>query len=84
MVCINYKDPQVLIKEAKEASELGFHGKQAINPVQIQYASIFDYYFTLLFLTWQIRDAFRPSDAAIAFATKVLVFFSFCKIYMLL
>ena len=32
MVCINYKDPQVLIKEAKEASELGFHGKQAINP----------------------------------------------------
>jgi len=56
MVCINYKDPQVLINEAKEACELGFHGKQAINPIQIQY----------------IRDAFKPSETAIAFAKKVV------------
>ncbi|KAF9534502.1 Pyruvate/Phosphoenolpyruvate kinase-like domain-containing protein [Crepidotus variabilis] len=36
MVCINYKDPEFLKDEASEARRLGFTGKQAIHPTQIE------------------------------------------------
>jgi len=56
MVCINYKDPASLLKEAREGYEMGFHGKQAINPVQIPL----------------IREGFKPPEATLAFAKKVI------------
>jgi citrate lyase subunit beta-like protein len=36
MVHINYKDIDGLIRETKEGVEMGFAGKQAIHPNQIQ------------------------------------------------
>lgn len=35
MVCINYKDMQVLKEESMEGQSLGFTGKQAIHPSQV-------------------------------------------------
>eukprot|EP01132_Coremiostelium_polycephalum_P005418 gene5418-6757_t len=56
MVCINFRDPDVLAKETKEGIQLGFHGKQAIHPNQIDI----------------ICDAFRPSPKQFEFATKIV------------
>lgn len=35
MVCIDYKDPAYLQEECAEGAELGFDGKQAIHPAQL-------------------------------------------------
>ncbi|WVQ83310.1 hypothetical protein IAT38_005449 [Cryptococcus sp. DSM 104549] len=35
LVCVNYKDPQVLAEESEEGRRLGFDGKQAIHPNQV-------------------------------------------------
>ncbi|WWC69775.1 uncharacterized protein I206_103718 [Kwoniella pini CBS 10737] len=35
LVCVNYKDPKVLQEESEEGKRLGFDGKQAIHPNQI-------------------------------------------------
>ncbi|KAK5581255.1 hypothetical protein RB653_001286 [Dictyostelium firmibasis] len=56
MVCINYKDPEALKKETHEGVQLGFHGKQAIHPNQIDI----------------INESFRPSLEKFKFATKIV------------
>jgi len=56
MVCIHYKDPQFLQQEAKEACEMGFHGKQAIHPSQIPL----------------IYEAFKPNEKTLSFAKRVI------------
>eukprot|EP01112_Ceratiomyxa_fruticulosa_P010329 TRINITY_DN2729_c0_g1_i2.p1 TRINITY_DN2729_c0_g1~~TRINITY_DN2729_c0_g1_i2.p1 ORF type:complete len:360 (+),score=59.16 TRINITY_DN2729_c0_g1_i2:92-1081(+) len=56
MVCINYKDPAFLEKEAREGAQLGFNGKQAIHPTQIPI----------------IVEAFRPSPAMVEWANKII------------
>jgi len=35
MVCINYKDPEYLLAECTDGRRLGFTGKQAIHPAQV-------------------------------------------------
>ncbi|EGC36142.1 hypothetical protein DICPUDRAFT_32306 [Dictyostelium purpureum] len=56
MVCINYKDQEALKKETLEGVHLGFHGKQAIHPNQIEI----------------INDCFRPSLEKFRFASKIV------------
>ncbi|KYQ91177.1 citrate lyase subunit beta-like protein [Tieghemostelium lacteum] len=56
MVCINYKDQEALKKETREGIQMGFHGKQAIHPNQIDI----------------IRDSFRPSKEKFEFASKII------------
>ncbi|EGG20677.1 citrate lyase subunit beta-like protein [Cavenderia fasciculata] len=56
MVCINFKDLDVLRKEAKEGVQMGFHGKQAIHPGQIEV----------------ICDAFRPTLKQVQFASRII------------
>ncbi|KAN0014787.1 hypothetical protein ACTFIU_001105 [Dictyostelium citrinum] len=56
MVCINYKNPEALKKETHEGVQLGFHGKQAIHPNQIEI----------------INESFRPSLEKFNFATKIV------------
>lgn len=36
MVCIDYKDAAYLEEECREGAELGFSGKQAIHPAQLE------------------------------------------------
>ncbi|KAH8929607.1 beta subunit of citrate lyase [Atractiella rhizophila] len=36
LVCVNYKDTEVLQKECKEGKELGYDGKQAVHPLQVE------------------------------------------------
>ncbi|CAE6464194.1 unnamed protein product [Rhizoctonia solani] len=36
MVCVNYKDPDLLREECQEARRLGYDGKQAIHPNQVE------------------------------------------------
>ena len=36
MVEANYHDPEIMIRSAKEAKELGFSGKMSIHPKQVQ------------------------------------------------
>ena len=59
LVCIDFKDDDVLFKEALEGSQMGFTGKQAIHPKQIE----------------TIYKAFRPSDDKIDFARKIVTGF---------
>jgi len=56
MVCIDFKNPDTLTKETKEGIQLGFHGKQAIHPNQIDI----------------ICDSFRPSKEKFEFASKIV------------
>ncbi|EFA79538.1 citrate lyase subunit beta-like protein [Heterostelium album PN500] len=56
MVCINYKDPEYLRREVQEGIRMGFHGKQAIHPNQIDV----------------IRDAYRPSPKQFEFASRIV------------
>ena len=56
MVCIDYKDEVYLTEEAQEAKELGYDGKQAIHPVQVDV----------------IQQAFNPTQAAVDRATRIL------------
>ncbi|EJC97995.1 beta subunit of citrate lyase [Fomitiporia mediterranea MF3/22] len=36
MVCVNYKDPSYLLDECQDGRRLGFTGKQAIHPAQVE------------------------------------------------
>jgi len=56
MVCLNYNDPAILFKEATEGRQMGYIGKQAIHPNQIE----------------PIYKAFHPTEEQISFAKKVI------------
>ncbi|GAM26223.1 hypothetical protein SAMD00019534_093980, partial [Acytostelium subglobosum LB1] len=56
MVCINYKDPDYLRREASEGIRMGFHGKQAIHPNQIDI----------------ICELYRPSPQKFDFASRII------------
>ncbi|TFK74758.1 beta subunit of citrate lyase [Pluteus cervinus] len=56
MVCINYKEPEVLQRECRDGRELGFTGKQAIHPAQVEI----------------IQSTFVPTSKEILRAAKIL------------
>ncbi|WVW83514.1 hypothetical protein I302_105535 [Kwoniella bestiolae CBS 10118] len=55
LVCVNYKDHDVLGEESEEGKRLGFDGKQAIHPNQIE----------------TIHQSFSPSEQAIRKAARI-------------
>lgn len=55
LVCVNFKDPQVLVRECEDGQRLGFTGKQAIHPNQIE----------------EIQRAYAPSEAAVRKAARI-------------
>nr|KIR49654.1 citrate lyase subunit beta-like protein [Cryptococcus bacillisporus CA1280] len=55
LVCVNYKDKEVLREESEEGRRLGFDGKQAIHPEQIDI----------------IHSSFAPSEKDILKAARV-------------
>ncbi|KIR75458.1 citrate lyase subunit beta-like protein [Cryptococcus deuterogattii CA1014] len=55
LVCVNYKDKEVLREESEEGRRLGFDGKQAIHPEQIDI----------------IHSSFAPSEKDILKAVRV-------------
>lgn len=56
MVCIDYKDQDYLVEEAQEAKQLGYDGKQAIHPVQVD----------------AIQNTFNPTQEAVDRAARIL------------
>ncbi|EIM85863.1 citrate lyase beta subunit [Stereum hirsutum FP-91666 SS1] len=56
MVCVNYKDPAYLKDECEDGRRLGFNGKQAIHPVQVE----------------TIQTTFVPTEKEILRAAKIL------------
>lgn len=56
MVCLDYKNQEVVARETAEGRIMGFTGKQAIHPNQIE----------------AIYQGFVPSDNEIDFARKIL------------
>ncbi|KAJ7644283.1 citrate lyase beta subunit [Roridomyces roridus] len=56
MVCVNYKDTQYLEEECKDGRRLGFTGKQAIHPAQVDI----------------IQGAFVPTEQEIERAAKIV------------
>lgn len=56
MVCIDYKDQAYLVEEAQEAKQLGFDGKQAIHPAQVE----------------AIQHTFNPTEQAVERAARIL------------
>ena len=56
LVCIQFRDENVLTEECLEGSQMGFTGKQAIHPNQIQ----------------PIIKAFAPPQSQVDFARKIL------------
>lgn len=56
MVCIDYKDQAYLSEEALEAKQLGYDGKQAIHPIQVD----------------TIQSTFNPSEEAVERAARIL------------
>ncbi|TFL04025.1 citrate lyase beta subunit, partial [Pterulicium gracile] len=56
MVCVNYEDPDYLQDECADAKRLGFNGKQAIHPVQLE----------------TINSSFLPSEQEIRRAAKIV------------
>ncbi|KAJ7043912.1 Pyruvate/Phosphoenolpyruvate kinase-like domain-containing protein [Mycena alexandri] len=56
MVCVNYKDPDFLQDECRDGRQLGFTGKQAIHPMQVDV----------------IQSAFVPTASEIERAAKIL------------
>ncbi|KAK1924602.1 Pyruvate/Phosphoenolpyruvate kinase-like domain-containing protein [Papiliotrema laurentii] len=55
LVCVNYKDEAALREESEEGRRLGFEGKQAIHPAQVEV----------------IHRAFAPSSEDIAKAQRI-------------
>lgn len=55
LVCVNFKQPDVLARECEDGHRLGFTGKQAIHPNQVD----------------EIQRAYAPSDAAVRKAARV-------------
>ena len=56
MVCIDYKDEPYLVDEATEAKQLGYDGKQAIHPVQVD----------------PIQHTFNPTEESVLRAARIL------------
>ncbi|EED82273.1 predicted protein [Postia placenta Mad-698-R] len=56
MVCVNYKDSDYLKEECEDGRRLGFNGKQAIHPTQVD----------------TIQSTFVPSDKEILRAATIL------------
>jgi citrate lyase subunit beta-like protein len=56
MVCLNFTQSEIVTKEAQEGAQMGYTGKQAIHPNQIQ----------------PIYAAFRPPEASIEFARRII------------
>lgn len=56
MVCIDYKDETYLVEEAEEAKQMGYDGKQAIHPVQVD----------------AIQHTFNPTQEAVERAARIL------------
>jgi len=56
MVCIDYKDTEYLEEEAEEAKQLGYDGKQAIHPNQVD----------------AIQHTFNPTQQAVERAARIL------------
>ncbi len=56
MVCIDYKDEPYLVDEATEAKQLGYDGKQAIHPVQVD----------------PIQHTFNPTQESVVRAARIL------------
>jgi citrate lyase beta subunit len=56
IVFIDFKDPEGLRAEADQGAGLGFSGKQVIHPNQVS----------------AVQEAFTPSDAAIAYAKRIV------------
>ncbi|EUC53665.1 HpcH/HpaI aldolase/citrate lyase family protein [Rhizoctonia solani AG-3 Rhs1AP] len=56
MVCVNYKDPDLLREECQEARRLGYDGKQAIHPNQVE----------------TIQSTFVPTEKELARAAKIV------------
>ncbi|RPD77769.1 citrate lyase beta subunit [Lentinus tigrinus ALCF2SS1-7] len=56
MVCVNYKDPEYLRDECQDGRRLGFTGKQAIHPIQVD----------------TIQSTFVPTSKEILRAAKIL------------
>jgi citrate lyase beta subunit len=55
IVCIDFRNPEIVRAEAEFGARLGFSGKQIIHPAQIE----------------PVQTAFTPSDEAIAYARRV-------------
>ncbi|KAJ1311785.1 hypothetical protein OPQ81_010251 [Rhizoctonia solani] len=55
MVCVNYQDPSVLREECEEARRLGYDGKQAIHPNQVEI----------------IQSTFVPTEQELVRAAKI-------------
>ncbi|VDB84634.1 unnamed protein product [Peniophora sp. CBMAI 1063] len=56
MVCVNYKDPEYLKEECEDGRRLGFTGKQAIHPIQVD----------------TIHRTFAPSEKEVYRAAKIV------------
>ncbi|CUA77614.1 citrate lyase subunit beta-like protein [Rhizoctonia solani] len=56
MVCVNYQDPSVLRDECEEARRLGYDGKQAIHPSQVDI----------------IQSTFVPTEKELVRAAKIV------------
>ncbi|KAF8158260.1 citrate lyase beta subunit [Crassisporium funariophilum] len=56
MVCVNYKDRQTLVDECIDGRQLGFTGKQAIHPTQVEV----------------INSTFVPTEEEIIRAAKII------------
>ncbi|KAG9032825.1 hypothetical protein FRB95_000991 [Tulasnella sp. JGI-2019a] len=56
MVCVDYKDPEYLAEECEDGRRLGFDGKQAIHPTQVE----------------TIQKTFAPSDKDISRAIAII------------
>jgi len=56
MVCVNYKDLDQLRLECKEGSQMGYHGKQAIHPIQLSV----------------IYESFRPPPHLVSLAQRIV------------
>ncbi|KAG8725109.1 hypothetical protein FRC09_008452 [Ceratobasidium sp. 395] len=56
MVCVNYKEENILREECEEARRLGYDGKQAIHPNQVQI----------------IQSTFVPTEKEIVRAAKIV------------
>ncbi|KZV61508.1 beta subunit of citrate lyase [Peniophora sp. CONT] len=56
MVCVNYKDPEYLKEECEDGRRLGFTGKQAIHPIQVE----------------TIHKTFAPSKKEVYRAAKIV------------
>jgi len=56
MVCVNYKDPDYLRDECEDGRRLGFDGKQAIHPSQVDI----------------IHETFMPAEQEILRAAKIV------------